>query len=148
MLFLTSNVGLENMEGVVKYWREFLIELNRTHSQSVGKYQPLLEQLYKQLTVYARYTVEECEDLNTQSEERLEKMYEEFEVKEKYRNSIDEIYDLLGELITYDRCVELGLMMIYELDVREKEFWGKLESLLLPLVDTVDEITTPTQPLT
>lgn len=149
MLELTMQVGLENIESIVKYWKKFCVKLHELKSEkSIAIYRPMLEQLYQVLSSIGQYTLKECEDLNTLEPSQIENIHQEFEDKRKYRDDIDELFDVLGELLTYERCVAISLQTISQLDVKDKFFWPKFEATLLPLVDIVDEVKEPSETLT
>lgn len=96
MVYLTEHASLDDTESIIKYWRDLCIELHKMHKTSTKLYQPLLEHLYQILSKKAEFSIEDCEDLNSMTEDTLEMHHQEFEDKMKYRNSIDEIFDLLG----------------------------------------------------
>lgn len=77
-MFITKNAGLDNMESISKYWLKLCKKLYHTNSPTKVNYKPLLELLYQVLTKNAQFTMAECTDLNTQSEEALEKAHQDF----------------------------------------------------------------------
>ncbi len=55
----------------------------------------------------------------------IEDQHQDFEDKRRYREDVDEVFDVIGELISYERCVAISLQSISLLDVQDPLFWCK-----------------------